>query len=97
MIHYSLQVHPAGYRSCKHCGGGGVLEMEDPAEWAPPSPQRETVGEHVREHTPRCFNQRQTSRVPPRRLCDQERQRHFKEAGRIQGKSSEVESLCSRH
>ena len=23
MIHYSLQVHPAGYRSCKHCSGGG--------------------------------------------------------------------------
>ena len=64
MIHYSLQVHPAGYRSCKHCKGWGA-EMEDPAEWAPPSPQRETVGKHVdwREHTPRCFNQSQTSRV----------------------------------
>lgn len=93
MIHYSLQVHPAGYRSCKHCSGGGWgAEIEDPAEWAPPSPQRETTGEHVREHTPRCFNQRQTSRVPPRSLCDQERQWNFKEAGRIQGKS-----LCSRH
>lgn len=64
MIHYSLQVHPAGYRSCKHCKGWGA-EMEDPTEWAPPSPQRETVGKHVdwREHTPRCFNQSQTSRV----------------------------------
>lgn len=52
MIHYSLQVHPAGYRSCKHCKGWGA-EMEDPAEWAPPSPQRETVGKHVdwRTHT----------------------------------------------
>lgn len=96
MIHYSLQVHPAGYRSCKHCSGGGggrkwrILQSGHLL-------QRETTGKHVREHTPCCFNQRQTSGVLPRSLCDQERQWNFKKAGRIQGKSSEVDSLCSGH
>lgn len=44
MIHYSLQVHPAGHRSCKQWGGG---VMEGPAELASPSAQREPKGEHV--------------------------------------------------
>ena len=91
MIHSSLQVHPAGHRSCKHWSGAGVVMMEGPAELAPPRPQRETVGEHVwtggNTHLPALTRGRPVGHHQA--VAVTRRQWNFKEAGRIQGKSSE--------